>query len=158
MGAPVTESPTFPMIFPAAAAAGVAGTKRARSIARVTSVAVTARRKSVEFIRIPPQESAALAAQMGANAKFLGELYGHEVARPTNCTSLVERQAFDRAIGRFIFAGAGELVHDAAHDHDAPPRSSGRRGWERGPESGLRIPDLDIRERRELVHAQRQSS
>src|SRR5436189_6276555 len=47
------------------------GTTRVSTIARVTSVAVTARRKSVEFIRIPPQESAALAAQMGANANFL---------------------------------------------------------------------------------------
>jgi hypothetical protein len=62
-GAIVTESATFPVIVPVIAAAGVDGTTRARTSERTTSADVKARRKSDEFIRIPPQGSAAMAAR-----------------------------------------------------------------------------------------------
>jgi hypothetical protein len=50
MGSIVTESATFPVIVPVIAAAGAAGTARASSRERTTSVEVAARRKSVELI------------------------------------------------------------------------------------------------------------
>src|SRR5438093_2249211 len=75
-----------------------------------------------------------------------------------NCTSLVESQAFDRAISRFAFASAGELVYNPADGDDASPRSRCGRGWKLAPEPTLGVPELDARQWRELVHAERQSS
>src|SRR2546430_3176104 len=157
IGAPVTESPTFPMIFPAAAAAGVDGTKSASSREMTTSVDVTARRKSVGFIRSLLREAPRGRHSGGGSTRISDELYLRKT-RLRTCTSLVECQTLDRAIGRFTFARTGELINDATDDDDASPRSPGRRGRKRCPESRLRTPDLDVRERREFVHAKRQSS
>src|SRR5256886_10651696 len=157
MGWPVTESPTFPMIFPAAAAAGAAGIARASSSDTTTSVDMAARRKSVEFILDPSSGKCRGGGTVVGNANILRELYGRN--SPFRKTVLlVERQALDRAIGRFTFAGTGELVHDAADDNDVSPRSGCRSGWKCAPEPRLRVPDLDVVERCELVHPERQSS
>src|SRR5438874_1522299 len=58
-----TESASFPVIVPVMAAAGVPGSVSVSNRQRTTRVDVAARRKSVELIRIPPQGSAANAAE-----------------------------------------------------------------------------------------------
>src|SRR5713101_3160631 len=142
IGSMVTESATFPVIVPVMAAAGVAGTKSASSSERTTSVDVAARRKSAEFIRIPPQGSAAGAAWSWVSADFR-RLY-RRTMRFRAIAPLIERKTFNRAMSRFSVTGARELVHDAANDDDASPCSTGRRGWKRCPKFRLRIPDLDV--------------
>jgi hypothetical protein len=71
MGTIVTESATFPVIVPVIAAAGIAGTSRASSRDKATSVVVTARRKSVELISDPSSgKRRVLRRARGVNADF----------------------------------------------------------------------------------------